>query len=65
MIWSCVPEHHYRILIVGGLGSGKINVLLSSGKKIKDQILTKFIYTSKIHSNHSINYLLMKRKSRN
>ena len=29
-----VPDHHFRILIIGGSGSGKANVLLNL---IKDQ----------------------------
>ena len=27
--WSYIPDHSYRILIVGGSGSGKINALLN------------------------------------
>ena len=27
--WSFIPDHPYRILIVGGSGSGKTNVLLN------------------------------------
>ena len=27
--WSYIPDHPYRILIVGGSGSGKTNVLLN------------------------------------
>ena len=26
--WPYIPDHPYRILIVGGSGSGKINVFL-------------------------------------
>ena len=32
--WPYIPDHPYRILIIGGSGSGKRNVLL---KLIKDQ----------------------------
>ena len=32
--WSFVPDHPYRILIIGGSGSGKTNALL---KLIKEQ----------------------------
>ena len=46
--WSYIPDHPYRILIIGLSGSGKTNVL-SNLININDQILTKFIYTSKIH----------------
>ena len=27
--WSYIPDHPYRILIVGGSGSGKTNALLN------------------------------------
>ena len=27
--WPCTPDHPYRILIIGGSGSGKTNVLLN------------------------------------
>ena len=26
--WSYIPDHPYRVLIIGGSGSGKTNVLL-------------------------------------
>ena len=29
MNWSYVPDYPYRILIIGGSGSGKTNVLLN------------------------------------
>ena len=32
-IWSYIPHHPYRILIIGGSGSGLTNVLLSLIKK--------------------------------
>ena len=28
--WSYTPDHLYKILIIGGLGSGKTNVLLKN-----------------------------------
>ena len=27
--WPFIPDHPYRILIIGGSGSGKINALLN------------------------------------
>ena len=27
--WPCIPGHPYRILIIGGSGSGKTNTLLN------------------------------------
>ena len=59
--WLYILDHHHKLLIVSSSGSGKTNVLLNL-KKINDQILIKFIYTSKIHLNHSINCLLMEEK---
>ena len=50
---SYIPEHPNRILFIGGLGLGKTNVLLKL-IKIKDHILTKFIYMSKIHSKYHL-----------
>ena len=45
--WLYVPGHPYRILIIGGSASGKINALLNL---IKEQIvlLRKFICMQKI-----------------
>ena len=59
--WPYVPDHLYRILITGSSGSGRTNVSLNL-IKINDQILAKFIYMLKIHSNQSINCLLMEEK---
>ena len=28
-IWPCIPDHQYRILIIGDSGSGKANALLN------------------------------------
>ena len=56
-----IPDHPYRILIIGGSGSERANMFLNL-IKINDQMLTKFIYMSKINSNQSINYLLMEEK---
>ena len=27
--WPCIPDHPYRILMIGGSGSGKTNALLN------------------------------------
>ena len=34
--WPDIPDHPYRILIIGGLGSGKANTLLNLINKEKD-----------------------------
>ena len=44
--WLYIPDHPFRILIIGGSGSGKTNALLNL---IYNQILIKYIYTKKIH----------------
>ena len=36
--WPYIPDHPYRILIIGGSGSGKISL-----------ILIKYIYMQRIH----------------
>ena len=59
--WLYISDHHYRILIIGESGSGKTNMLFKK-KNINNQILIKFIYTSKVHLNQSINCLLMEEK---
>ena len=59
--WPYIPDHPYRILIIGGWRSGKTNVLLNL-KKINDQILITFTYRSKTYSNQSINCLLTEEK---
>ena len=56
-----IPDLPYRILIIDCLGSGKTNVLFNLIKHQR-QILTKFIYTSRIHSNQRVNCLLLKEK---
>ena len=43
--WPYIPDHPYRILIIVGSGSGKINALLNL---INKEILIKFIYMQKI-----------------
>ena len=44
--WPYVPDHPYRILIIGGSGSGKTNTLLNLINE--KEILTKFICMQKI-----------------
>ena len=34
--WPYIPDHPYRILIIGGLGSGKTNALLNLINKKPD-----------------------------
>ena len=63
--WPYIPDHPYRILIIGGSGSGKTNLLLDLIENQPDIIyihmdllcinIFKYIYTQKIHMNQNIN----------
>ena len=50
--WPSIPDHSYRILIIGGSLSGKTNLLLNS---IENQIMIKYIYMLNIYMNRNIN----------
>ena len=58
-----IRDHPSQMLINGGSGSGKTNALLNLINQRPDvAILTKLIYTSKIHSSQNINCLLTEEK---
>ena len=42
--WPYIPDHPYRILIIGGLGSGKTNVLLNLIKHQQPDIDKIYLY---------------------
>ena len=42
--WPCIPVHPYRILIIGGSGSGKTNVLLNLIKRKRPDIDKIYLY---------------------
>ena len=42
--WPYIPDHPYRILIIGGLGSGKTNVLLNLIKHERPDIDKIYLY---------------------
>ena len=51
--WPEIPDHPYRILIIGGSGSGKTNALLNL---INDELdIDKKLYMLKIHVKQFIN----------
>ena len=52
--WSYIPDRLYRILIMGGSGSGKTNLLTNLIENQAD-IDKIYIYTPKIHMNQNIN----------
>ena len=51
--WPYIPDHPYRILILGGSGSGKTNALLNL---INNQIFIKYICMQKIYMKQDINF---------
>ena len=51
--WPYIPDHPYRILIVGCSGSGKTNALLNLINN--QQILIKDTYMQKISMKQNIN----------
>ena len=57
--WPYIADHPYRILIIGGSGSGKKNLLLNL---IENQLDIDKIYNclQKIHLRQNINTLLIK-----
>ena len=48
--WPYIPDHPYRILIIGGSGSGKTNTLLKT-----NQTLIKYIVMLKIRMKQNTN----------
>ena len=42
--WPYIPDHSYRILIIGGSGSGKTNVLLNLVKHQRPDIKKIYLY---------------------
>ena len=51
--WLHIPDHPYRMLIIGGSGSGKANLLLNL--IVNQPELIKYIYLQKIHLKQNIN----------
>ena len=58
--WSFIPDHPYRILIIGGSGSGKTNVLLNLIKE-QDDIDKIYLYAKDL-SEPKYEFLIKKRK---
>ena len=51
--WSYIPDHPYRILIIGDSGSGKTNALLNL---IQNHTLIKYTCTQKTLMRLNINF---------
>ena len=58
--WPCIPDHPYRILIIGGLGSGKTNTLLNLRNNQPD--IDKIYLYAKDPYEAKYQYLIKKRK---
>ena len=58
--WSYIPDHPYRILIVGGSGSGKTNALLNVIKSQPD--IDKIYLHAKDPYEAKYQYLINKRE---
>ena len=62
--WSYIPDHPYRILIIGGSGSGKTNMLLNLINEQRDIYLyakdlsePKYEHLINNHENAGIKHL--------
>ena len=51
--WPYIPDHPWRILIIGGSGSGRTNALLNLINNQSD--IDKIIYMKKIDMKQNIN----------
>ena len=58
--WPFIPDHPYRILIIGGSGSGKTNALLNLIKE-QDDIDKIYLYAKDL-SEPKYEFLIKKRK---
>ena len=58
--WPFIPDHPYRILIIGGSGSGKTNALLNLIKE-PDDIDKIYLYTKDL-SEAKYEFLIKKRE---
>ena len=59
--WPCIPDHPYRILIIGGSGSGKTNTLLNLINEQKD--IDKIYLYAKDLSEPKYEYLIKNREN--
>ena len=59
--WPCIPDHPYRILIIGGSGTGKTNALLNLINNQQD--IDKIYLYAKDPYEHKYQYLINKGES--
>ena len=58
--WPYIPDHPYRIIIIGGSGSGKTNALINLINEQKD--IDKIYFYARNLSEPKYEYLIKKRK---
>ena len=58
--WPSIPDHPYRILIIGGLGSGKKNALINLINEQND--IDKIYLSARDLSEPKYEYLIKKRE---
>ena len=56
--WSYIPDHPYRILIIGGSGSGKTNALLNLINEQDDIIIDKIYLYARYLNERKYEYLI-------
>ena len=60
--WPYIPDHPYRILIIGGSGSGKTNTLLNLIKEQND-IVKIYLHAKDLISKPKYEFLIKNRKN--
>ena len=62
--WPYIPDHPYRILIIGGSGSGKTNALLNLIKEQdNDNLIDTIYFHAKDLSGPKHQFLIQKREN--
>ena len=59
--WPYIPDHPYKILIIGGSGSGKTNILLNLIKEQND--IDKIYLYAKDLSEPKFEFLIIRREN--
>ena len=60
--WPFIPDHRYRIIIIGGSGSGKTNTLLNLIKQQDNHVIDKIYLYARDLSEPNYQFLIKKRE---